>query len=331
LVEVGKTPLVEVDGIYSKMECTNPLGSIKDRIASYIIDESERRGLLKPGMEIIEASSGNTGIAFAYFAREKGYPLTVVMPENMSEERKRIMKALDAKIVLCSEGDFAEAAKIRDDMVAMDENCFNPDQFSNPLNVECHYMTTGEEILYQMRPEADRIDAFVAGVGTGGTLIGVGKRLREVFPDVKVIAVEPAESPVMSGGQPGIHGIQGIGDGFIPAIATDGEGGLHPLIDDVLTCTTPEAKDAAQYLTDEKGLCVGISSGANYLAAKMATDRYGTTVTIFPDGLAKYRSQGLSRTADGPCRFHKQCSCPIADICPKVNRDAACENLFPEC
>jgi cysteine synthase A len=233
LVQVGKTPLVEVDGIFAKMECTNPLGSIKDRIASYIIDESERRGLLKPGMEIVEASSGNTGIAFAFFAREKGYPITVVMPENMSEERKRIMNTLGAKLVLCSAGNFAEAAQIRDDMVASDPNCFNPDQFSNPLNVECHYKTTGEEILYQMRPQAERIDAFVAGVGTGGTLIGVGQRLREMFPDVKVIAVEPAESPVMSGGEPGLHGIQGIGDGFIPAIATDGAGGLHPLIDDV--------------------------------------------------------------------------------------------------
>ena len=330
LVQVGKTPLVEVDGIYSKMECTNPLGSIKDRIVTYIIDESERRGLLKPGMEIVEASSGNTGIALAFFAKEKGYPLTIVMPENMSEERKRILEALGAKLVLCSEGNFAEAAQIRDEMVAKDPNCFNPDQFSNPLNVECHYKTTGEEILYQMRPEAERIDAFVAGVGTGGTLIGVGTRLREVFPDVKVIAVEPAESAVMSGGEPGMHGIQGIGDGFIPAIASDGKGGLHPLIDEVATCSTEEAKDTAQYLTNVKGLCVGISSGANYMAAKMALEKYGTTVTIFPDGLSKYKSQGLERTVEGPCRYHKQCSCPIADICPKHQAGKACAD-DPEC
>ncbi len=329
MVQVGKTPMVEVDGIFSKMECTNPLGSIKDRIASYIIDESERLGLLKQGMEIVEASSGNTGISFAYFAREKGYPLTVVMPENMSQERKNIMRALDAKIILCTAGDFAEAARIRDEMVASDPKCFNPDQFSNPLNVECHYRTTGEEILYQMRPQADRIDAFVAGVGTGGTLIGVGKRLREEFPDVKIIAVEPAESPVMSGGEPGIHGIMGIGDGFIPAIASDGEGGLHPMIDRVVTCTTEEAKERAQYLTNVKGLCVGISSGANYIAAQMAREEYGTTVTIFPDGLSKYKSQGLERTVDGPCRYHKECNCPIADVCPKHGGPEQCATDDP--
>ena len=153
MVKVGSTPLLEVDGIYSKMECTNPLGSIKDRIASYILDESERQGLLRPGMEIIEASSGNTGIALSFFAREKGYPITIVMPENMTEERKRLMIALGAKIIYCSAGNFAEAAQIRNEM-AKDPKFFNPDQFSNPLNVECHYKTTGAEILEQMS-EAD--------------------------------------------------------------------------------------------------------------------------------------------------------------------------------
>ena len=307
MVDVGNTPLVKVDGIYAKMECTNPMGTIKDRLTKYVIEESERRGLLRKGMRIVEASSGNTGIALAYFAREKGYPITIVMPENMSEERKNVIRVLGAKMVLCSEGDFAEAAVIRDEMVASDPDRFNPDQFSNPLNVECHYRTTAEEILGQMAPHAERIGAFVAGVGTGGTLIGVGTRLREVYPDVHLVAVEPSESPVMSGGEKGMHGIQGIGDGFIPHIATDGAGGLNILIDEVGTVSTREAIDAAQYLADERGLCVGISSGANYLVARRMAEAHGTTVTVFPDGLSKYKSMGLRAT--GKCQFDRQCNC----------------------
>ena len=329
MVEVGNTPLVEVDGIYAKMECTNPMGSIKDRLAKYIIEESERQGLLKPGMEIVEASSGNTGISLAFFAKEKGYPLTIIMPENMSEERKNVIRVLGAKMILCSEGDFAEAAIIRDEMVASDPNCFNPDQFSNPLNVDCHYYTTAEEVLAQMAPHTDRIDAFVAGVGTGGTLIGVGKRLRVHNPKVWLVAVEPSESPVMSGGQKGMHGIQGIGDGFIPAIATDGKDGLNTLIDDVGAVSTQEAIDAAQYLADERGLCVGISSGANYLVAKRVAETHGTTVTVFPDGLSKYKSMGLK--ARGPCRVDKQCKCPIREVCGQSGHAEACEIVETDC
>jgi len=230
LIEVGNTPLVEVDGVYAKLECTNPLGSIKDRIAKYIIERSEELGLLQPGMTIVEASSGNTGIALSYFAKERGYPVIIVMPKNMTEERKRILTKLGAKLILCSEGNFAEAANIRDDM-AEKNGYFNPDQFSNPLNVECHYRTTAQEILDQIRPYSEDIAAFVSGIGTGGTLIGCGKRLKEAFPKIRIVAVEPSESPVMSGGKPGLHGIQGIGDGFVPAIASDGNGGLNRLID----------------------------------------------------------------------------------------------------
>jgi cysteine synthase A len=329
LVEVGKTPLVKVDGIYAKMECTNPMGSIKDRLAKYVIEESERRGLLKPGMEIVEASSGNTGIALAYFAREKGYPITVIMPENMSEERKNVIRVLGANMVLCPPGDFAEAAVIRDEMVAKDPNRFNPDQFSNPLNVECHYRTTAQEILDQMAPHAERIDAFVAGVGTGGTLIGVGSRLREHNPDVHLVAVEPSESPVMSGGEKGMHGIQGIGDGFIPHIATDGAGGLNPLVDEVGTVSTQEAIDAAQYLADDRGLCVGISSGANYLVARRVAEARGTTVTVFPDGMSKYRSMGLHPR--GKCQFDRQCKCPIKEVCGETGAGEACELVDTDC
>lgn len=309
MVSVGNTPLIEVDGIYSKLECMNPIGSVKDRIAKYIIEESEKKGLLKPGMKIVEATSGNTGISFSYFASRKGYPITIVMPENMSEERKSVIRGFGAELILCSEGNFQEAAQIRDEM-AEDPNYFNPDQFSNPLNVECHYKTTGQEIIKQIREYSDCVDAFVAGVGTGGTLIGAGQALKDVFEDIKIVAVEPTESPVMSGGEPGIHGIQGIGDGFIPAIASDGKGGLHPLIDDVICISTEEAREAAKYLEGERCICVGMSSGANYLAAKKMQDSCKTVVTVFADGFSKYGSQGLKRAENVICDLKADCFSP---------------------
>lgn len=141
-------------------------------------------------------------------------------------------------------------------------------------------------------------------------MIGCGRRLKEAFPRLKIVAVEPSESPVLSGGEPGLHGIQGIGDGFIPAIASDGMGGLNKLIDEVVCCSTVEAKHAARYLAEEKGICVGISSGANFLAAKNMAEKYGTTVTVFPDGFSKYKSQGLTRKERGPCQYRKECNCP---------------------
>lgn len=313
MVWVGNTPLLKVDGVYAKLECANPLGSIKDRIAKYIIERSESAGLLKPGMTIIEATSGNTGIAFSYFAREKGYPVVIVMPENMTSERKKILRNLGAELILCSEGDFVEATRIRDDM-AQDPKYFNPDQFSNPLNVECHYQTTAKEILDQISSSPEQIEAFVSGVGTGGTLVGCGRRLKQAFPKMRIIAVEPMESPVISGGKPGLHGIQGIGDGFVPPIISDGRGGLDQLVDEVACCSTKEAKSAAQYL-GERGICVGMSSGANFTVAKQMTDRYGTTVTIFPDGFSKYKSQGLHRRGSGSCPHVTECNCPSKSDC----------------
>jgi cysteine synthase A len=312
--DVGKTPMMEVDGIYAKLECTNPLGSIKDRIAKYILEESEKKGILKPGMKIVEASSGNTGIALSYFAKQMGYDIFVVMPENMSEERKSILRELGAKLILCSEGNFAEAAEIRDAM-AEKHNYFNPDQFSNPLNTECHYNTTAQEIIEQIKPHSEKVDAFVAGVGTGGTLIGGGKALRDAFGNTKIIAVEPLESAVMSGGDPGIHGIQGIGDGFIPDIATNGNGELHEMIDEVVAISTQEAKDTARYLYSGMGLCVGVSSGANFLASKRIKDRFKTIVTIFPDGYKKYVSQGI--TGCDPEKCMRVCNCPMRKECNK--------------
>ncbi len=307
----GATPLVRVEGIYAKLECTNPCGSIKDRIADYILRESEARGLLRPGMRIIEATSGNTGIAFAHFARQRGYPMTVVMPENMTDERKDIVRAFGADLILCSaKGSFAEAARIRDELAHVN-GWFNPDQFSNPLNEECHFETTGRELLGQVAEQTGRpIGAFVAGVGTGGTLIGVGRRLRAAFPEVRIVAVEPAESAVMTGGTPGAHAIFGIGDGFVPALATDGKGGLHPLIDEVIRVKSDDAKAAALRLADMHGYCVGISSGANFLAAKRLAERLDVVTTVFADGYAKYKSHGLKHCSEGRCRFEHS---PIQD------------------
>ena len=300
MFKVGNTPFVEVDGIYAKLECTNPTGSVKDRIARYIIDKSESLGILKKGMTIVEASSGNTGIGFAHYAREKGYPITIVMPNNMTNERKEILRCLGANLVLCSDGNFLEAAQIRDEICNSDvTKYFNPDQFSNPLNVECHYKTTGQEILREIGERT--IDSFVAGVGTGGTLIGIGKALREVNPRVHLVAVEPLESAVMGGGVSGTHGIYGIGDGFIPAIASNGGGGLIEMINEVIAVSTEESEKASQYLLD-KGFCVGISSGANFVAAKKMLEKFKTVVTLFPDGYSKYLSSGL-KYIDGNCLY----------------------------
>jgi cysteine synthase A len=308
---VGGTPLVEVDGILAKLECTNPCGSIKDRIAGYILEESLRRGLLVPGQRIVEATSGNTGIALAWAARNLGHPITVVMPEDMTEERKAIIRALGAELVLCSkEGSFAEAAAIRDRLAA-GHGWFNPDQFSNPLNAECHERTTGAEIVAQTGGR--RLDAFVAGIGTGGTLVGVSRRLRRENPALRVVAVEPEESAVMSGGPAGSHGISGIGDGFIPALASDGGDGLHPDIDEVIVVSTQEATAAARHIATEHGFCVGVSSGANFVAAKRLAARFETVVTIFPDGYTKYRSRGLVHCEPGRCPYEHDLVVPVPD------------------
>ncbi len=308
IAEPGGTPLLDIEGIYAKLECSNPCGSIKDRIAKYILDESERRGLLKPGMTIVEATSGNTGIALSYYAREKGYPITVVMPENMTEERKQFIRDLGAKLLLCSkEGSFEEAAAIRD-KIAQEPGYFNPDQFSNPLNVECHYQTTAQEILDQMRPLAPTIDAFVAGVGTGGTLIGVGNRLKAENPKVHVAAVEPSESAVMSGGEAGEHAIQGIGDGFIPELVD------MDAVNEVAVIATAEAKEECERIRKEHGYCVGMSSGANFLAARRLAAQGLTVATVWADCSDRYGSMGLEAPAT------QGSSCPLRERCAERSR-----------
>ena len=303
MTPVGHTPLVCIDGIHAKLECTNPCGSIKERIACYILDKSEERGLLKPGQRIVEATSGNTGIAFAWCARDRGHPVTIVMPENMTDERKRILREIGAELVLAGPGDFAGAAAIRDRLAA-ENGWFNPDQFSNPLNTQCHDETTGREILEQLRGP---IDAFVAGIGTGGTLMGAGRRLLEAWPHLRLVAVEPAEAAVLTGGPTGPHGIGGIGDGFVPAIASDGCGGKSPPIDEVEVVSTEDARGAAADIADRHRYCVGVSSGANFLAAQRVAARgAGTVVTGFADGYAKYMSEGLAHCTTGRCPYeHK--------------------------
>ncbi len=305
---VGETPLIDVDGIYAKLECINPCGSVKDRIAAYILGEAKRRGLLKPGQPIVEATSGNTGIAMAYYAREFGHPITIIMPEHMTEERKAIIRELGATLRLCSkEGSFTEAAAIRD-QIARDTGAYNPDQFSNELNTECHRVTTGAEIVRQLPPNVEGPIAFVAGVGTGGTLVGAGRALRQAFPEVCLVAVEPAEAAVMTGGPNGSHGIFGIGDGFIPSLASDGRQGLHSSIDAVEVVTTMEAMETAQWLSDTFRFCIGISSGANFIVAKRLKELFPTVITIFADGHQKYHSAGLVPPEQERCPYHEGCS-----------------------
>lgn len=301
-MEVGNTPLIKLDGAYAKLECVNPTGSVKDRMAKFIIEQSEKRGLLKEGMTIVEATSGNTGIAISYYAKLKGYNAIVIMPENVTEERKELIRKLGARLILCpSGGSFLEAVRIRDEM-ARDARYFNTDQFSSQLNVECHYRTTGNEIVRQLKERSLIADAFVAGVGTGGTLIGIAKALREVNPRVHIAAVEPAESPVMSGGVAGLHNIPGIGDGFIPAIVKGRNTGLNPLIDEIICIKGKDAMDASTFIAKNHGYCVGVSSGANYLAAMGLLHKYSTVVTVLPDGFTRYLSMGLS--SSGSCMYH---------------------------
>ena len=320
LPPVGETPLVEVDGIWAKLECVNPCGSIKDRVGRYVLEESRRLGLLAPGQRIVEATSGNTGIALAYFGALLGHPVTIVMPENMTEERKAILRALGAELLLVSaEGSFAEAAAVRD-RLASERGWFNPDQFSNPLNAECHERTTGAELVRQLRGRP--LDAFVAGVGTGGTLVGVGRALRSVYPRVRLLAVEPEESAVMSGGAAGEHGISGIGDGFVPALASDGGGRLHPLIDEVIRVSTDDAEAAARDLAGRHGFCVGISSGANFVAASALAARGLAVATVFADGFTKYRSRGLVACEAGRCPFEHELVLP--GLAPDGARRVSC-------
>ncbi|MBI4945926.1 MAG: cysteine synthase family protein [Bacteroidetes bacterium] len=282
---VGNTPLLKIsDKLYAKFEVFNPSGSIKDRIATYIINNAEQKKLLKKGDTIVEATSGNTGIAIAFIAAERGYKVKIVMPKNMSEERKQMIRLFGGEIIDVEDGDFDRAIALRDELSAK-HGWFNTNQFFNPLNIECHEKTTGVEILRQTE-NIGKISAMILGTGTGGTMMGIRKTLIKEYPKMKVIACEPAESPVMSGGEHGTHGIQGIGDGgkFLVDLK---------VLDEILLITTEEAKERAKKLIKEKGIFVGFSSGANVLAAErwiQKNNPEGIVVTVLSDRAERYLS-----------------------------------------
>jgi len=285
---IGKTPMVKVEGILAKLETTNPTGSIKDRMAWYMVKKAEERKKLKPGMEIIEVTSGNTGISFAMISAVKGYKFTAIMPESMSIERRKIMRLFGAEIILTpSKEDMAGAMRKFKEIIKKKKNVWLPRQFENKDNIKAHELGIGKEILKETK---GKIDAFVAGVGTGGTLIGVAKALKKANPKVKIVAVEPAESPVLSGGKPSLHKIQGIGEGFIPKLVQEN----IDIIDEVIAIKSKDAIKMSKELARKYGLLVGISSGANFLAAKQLRKKYQRIVTVFPDRGERYLSLFLN-------------------------------------
>lgn len=283
---IGNTPVVQIPGenIYLKMEKFNPGGSVKDRTALGMIEDAESKGLLNKNSIIVEPTSGNTGIALALIGRLKGYKVVIVMPETMSIERRSIIAAYGATLILTEGQKGMNGAIARaNELLGQDNKYFMPDQFNNPANPQIHYDTTGQEIIKQLND----IDIFAAGVGTGGTLSGVSKRLKEYKQNIITVGVEPSKSAVLSGGNPSPHKIQGIGAGFIPG-TYDSE-----FVDEVVTITDEEAIDTAVEISAKIGMLIGISSGANVAAARKLAEKYGSDkkiLTISPDGGEKYLS-----------------------------------------
>lgn len=290
---IGNTPLINLKSstglnIFAKAEFLNPGGSIKDRIAKKMIEEAEKSGKLKPGMTIIEPTSGNTGIGLALCGVRKGYKVIIVMPENMSEERKKIIRALGAELVLTPPklsigGSVDEALRI----ASSSPNYYVPQQFQNPANVEAHYTGTAPEIYEQI---GGKVDIFVSGIGSGGTLQGIAKYLLEKNPDTKIVAVEPKNVSALLGDEPGLHQIQGIGDGFIPDILDT------KIITDIVEVTDDDAIGTARELARIQGLLVGTSSGANVWAAKQMAAKYGKDkiiATVLADRVERYFSTSL--------------------------------------
>ena len=287
-MRVGNTPMIKLsDKLYAKLEAVNPGGSIKDRPVKYILDAYEEEGILKKGDTIIEATSGNTGISLAMMCAERGYKCIIVMPSDMSEERKKMMKFFGAELQEVSEGNFDEAIEVKE-RLADTWGYKQLNQFNNPLNIECHKETTCKEILFDtmLKDYDSQISAFVGGTGTGGTLMGIQKGFESHNVKAKIVAVEPAESPVMSGGEKGLHGIQGIGDGSKFLVDLD-------KVDEVITISTKEAKIRSRMLAKENGLFVGISAGANVLASEQWIEENkpdGIVVTILCDRGERYFS-----------------------------------------
>ncbi len=293
---IGNTPMIKIkyryenrEGyVYAKLEYYNYTGSIKDRLAYYIIKKSKEEKILKEKQTIVEATSGNTGISFAALGAYFSHPVHIFMPDWVSEERIKIMKLYSANVYLVSkeEGGFKEAIK-RSEEFASKINGFLPRQFENTLNIETHYLTTAKEILN----EINEIDTFVSGIGTGGTIIGVAKRLKEYNKDIKIVALEPDKMPLLSGGKIiDDHKIEGIGNEFIPKLVD------FNLIDKVISINDLDAINMSRILASKLGLGVGISSGANFLASVLSGGK--SVVTVFPDDLKKYLSTDLSKDID---------------------------------
>ncbi len=285
---IGNTPLIQLKGerVFGKAEFLNPGGSIKDRVALAMLEGAERDGKLNPDSIIVEPTSGNTGIGIAMVGRLKGYRVRIVMPEGMSEERKKLILALGAELILTPDSEsIGGAVRKVEELAAADPNVYVPQQFENPDNPRVHYEQTAVELWRQMSGE---IDCFVAGVGSGGTLQGVGRFLKEHRPGVRIVAVEPKNVSALLGHEPGLHQIQGIGDGFIPGVLD------VSLIDDVVEVTDEDAIQTTRGLGKDFGLLVGISSGANIWAArKLAKTISGNIATVLPDRAERYFSTAL--------------------------------------
>ena len=296
LTTIGKTPLVRINKltegtsaeILAKIEFFNPGASVKDRIALNMVEDAEQRGILQKGMTIIEPTSGNTGIGLAMVAAVKGYQVVFVMPETMSIERRKILKQFGAQIILTPGNQGMSGAVTEAERLAQQDGYFMPGQFQNPANPEIHRKTTAREIIADLGNRAP--DYFVAGVGSGGTITGVGEVLKQVYPDIQIIAVEPTGSPVLSGGKAGAHKIQGIGAGFVPEVLN------RNIINEIIRVDDESAILTARRLATEEGILVGISAGANLFAALQIARRNRhdcLIIVVFPDTGERYLSTEL--------------------------------------